>query len=301
VAVKDAQPDDPQDFSFTAGGGLSPASFSLDDDANATLSNTRTFGDVAPGSGYSLAETLPGGWSQVSATCDDGSPPQAIDLAAGETVTCTFVNTRGYPRPKSASPLSLSLVPAYQECTSPNRTHGPPLEHPACNPPAPTSSHLTVGSPDANGRGANMTGLLRLSALLGVPSTPEDEADVGIQVSATDVRAASNLTDYTGELEAYIELRITDRGNGPAQNEIGTVSDLPFTFPVQCVATGGSGNIGASCSLSTTADALLPGVIAETKRTIWQVGRVELHDGGPDELASTQDNTVFLRSGVFIP
>ncbi len=35
VAVKDAQPDDPQDFTFTAGGGLSPASFQLDDDGNA--------------------------------------------------------------------------------------------------------------------------------------------------------------------------------------------------------------------------------------------------------------------------
>ena len=43
VIVKDATPDDPQDFTFTAGGGLSPASFPLDDDADPTLSNTRTF------------------------------------------------------------------------------------------------------------------------------------------------------------------------------------------------------------------------------------------------------------------
>ena len=40
-------PDDAQDFSFTAGGGLSPASFSLDDDADGTLSNTRTFTGVS--------------------------------------------------------------------------------------------------------------------------------------------------------------------------------------------------------------------------------------------------------------
>ena len=54
----------PQDFSFTAGGGLSPTSFSLDDDADGTLSNTRTFTDVSAQSGYSLAETVPGGWDQ---------------------------------------------------------------------------------------------------------------------------------------------------------------------------------------------------------------------------------------------
>ena len=87
-------PTTPQDFSFTAGGGLSPASFSLDDDSDGTLSNSRTFNDVMPGSGYSLAETVPGGWDQTAATCDDGSPVSNINVAAGETVTCTFTNRK---------------------------------------------------------------------------------------------------------------------------------------------------------------------------------------------------------------
>ena len=94
VVVKDALPDDPQDFCFTAGGGLSPAGFQLDDDANATLSNTRTFSDVVPGSGYSISETVPSGWDQQSATCSDGSPTSNVSLAAGETVTCTFTNRK---------------------------------------------------------------------------------------------------------------------------------------------------------------------------------------------------------------
>ena len=66
VVVEDSQPNDPQDFSFTAGGGLSPTSFQLDDDSDPTLSNTRTFANLVPGSGYSLAETVPGGWDQTS-------------------------------------------------------------------------------------------------------------------------------------------------------------------------------------------------------------------------------------------
>ena len=53
--VKDAVPDDAQDFAFTTGGAGLPASFSLDDDADATLSNTRTFTNLAPG-GYSVTE-----------------------------------------------------------------------------------------------------------------------------------------------------------------------------------------------------------------------------------------------------
>jgi hypothetical protein len=94
IVVKDAQPNDAQDFSFMASGGLSPASFSLDDDADPALSNTRTYNNLVPGSGYSFSESVPLGWDQSSATCDDGSPVSNINLSAGETVTCTFVNKR---------------------------------------------------------------------------------------------------------------------------------------------------------------------------------------------------------------
>jgi hypothetical protein len=43
---------------------------------------------------YDVAETVPAGWNLVSSACDDGSPISAIDLADGETVTCTFHNAR---------------------------------------------------------------------------------------------------------------------------------------------------------------------------------------------------------------
>ena len=46
------------------------------------------------GNGYSLTETVPGGWDQTSATCGDGSPVSNIDVAPGETVTCTFANRK---------------------------------------------------------------------------------------------------------------------------------------------------------------------------------------------------------------
>ncbi|GIV79236.1 MAG: hypothetical protein KatS3mg050_3630 [Litorilinea sp.] len=49
-------------------------------------------GPLLPGT-YQVAEApLPRGWTLQEATCDDGSEPGSIDLAAGETVTCTFVN-----------------------------------------------------------------------------------------------------------------------------------------------------------------------------------------------------------------
>src|SRR5574341_1321338 len=50
-------------------------------------------GDLDPGT-YSVAETPEAGWDLTSATCDDGSNPSSIGLAAGETVTCTFTNQK---------------------------------------------------------------------------------------------------------------------------------------------------------------------------------------------------------------
>ena len=57
--------------------------------------------------------------------------------------------------------------------------------------------------------------------MVGSPSTPADEADVTIDVSATDIRSTGDLSDYTGELQAQVSLRITDRNNSP----------LPPIFP----------------------------------------------------------------------
>ncbi|MGH2705533.1 MAG: MSCRAMM family protein [Actinomycetota bacterium] len=95
--VKDAVPDAAQDFAYTiTGSGLS--SFSLDDDNDATLANSRTFSGLLPGA-YSVTETAVGGWDLTGLTCDDGSTVilanarASIDLAAGEQVTCTFTNT----------------------------------------------------------------------------------------------------------------------------------------------------------------------------------------------------------------
>ena len=92
--VQDTQPDDPQDFDYTAGGGLSPTSFQLDDDGDNSnaLSNTQVFDDLAPGSGYSISQTTPGGWSAPEVTCSDGSPASNIDVSPAEVVICTFAN-----------------------------------------------------------------------------------------------------------------------------------------------------------------------------------------------------------------
>ena len=206
----------------------------------------------------------------------------------------------GYPRPKGATPFRVSLVPAFAECTAPNRTHGGPLDSPSCNPPSQGSNQLTVGAPDANGRPAESTGSLRADVIVGNPSTSGDESDVALSFQLTDVRRRSDLGDYTGELEAGAVVRITDGANGAGASP-GTVEDFRYAFPIPCSATPGV-NAGSTCSATTTVDALVPNTIQEGERAVWGLGQVVIMDGGADGLASTgAGNAPFARQGIFVP
>jgi len=96
--VKDVVPEDPQDFSFTTtGSGLS--SFSLDDDSDGTLPNTRTFSGLVAGD-YTVTEVATPGFDLTALTCTTGglanvaNRTATIALAQGANVTCTFNNAK---------------------------------------------------------------------------------------------------------------------------------------------------------------------------------------------------------------
>jgi ABC-type phosphate transport system substrate-binding protein len=205
-----------------------------------------------------------------------------------------------YPRPRGATPLRVSLVPAYSTCAAPNRTHGAPLAFPSCNPPTQSSGFLTVGSPDANGAAANSAGFALFKAIPGNSATPADEADVQVQVNILDVRNKAGLADYTGQVQLDSTVQITDRLNGTSGSQPGTGQSIPFPVTVGCTTTA-SASVGSTCSISTTFDAVVPGSVPEGKRSIWELGQVVVNDGGSDGLVSTGPNTVFERQGVFIP
>ncbi|MBI4904573.1 MAG: hypothetical protein HY820_13105 [Acidobacteria bacterium] len=115
--IKDAVPDDAQDFSFTTTGGAPlGGGFSLDDDANATLTNTQVFSNVPPGS-YSVTEGAdPSGWQFTSLYCiasgtgtsvTTSGKTASITIAAGGNVTCTYTNTK-----RAILRISKATIPA---------------------------------------------------------------------------------------------------------------------------------------------------------------------------------------------
>ena len=295
----------PDDTSFIASlyiRDLSAATTELADRANGAAGAS---GSAAVGS-FSLGE---GGRYVAFMTGSQLDPAQDTDNKADVYIRdlqddLTYLESKGAPgyvRPKGATPIRASLVPAFTECTSANREHGPPLAYPSCNPPVAASSYVTIGTPDSNGGPLNSIGYMKLVGVPDNSSTLADEANAKVIVNITDIRSKPGLGDYAGELEARLPLRLTDRGNGPSAAEAGTAVDSDFRVPVPC-ATTGSTTIGSTCSVTTTVNAVAPGSIAAGRRAMWAFGKLSLFDGGSDGAASTAgDNTLFAVQGVMIP
>jgi hypothetical protein len=254
----------------------------------------------------------------------DARPDVAVANEVSNDVSIFLGVADGYARPKGASPMNFRLVPAFVECTSPNGSHGPPLNSSSCSPPVESSSYLTLNAPDRGmpfNTPANSTGVVSMSVFCTDSATPPcsaaagDQIDVKIESTITDVRCAGTTGGcssaggtYGGKLLLNTGLRVTDRLNGAFQ-EPGTAMDYPLQVGMQCAS--------GACSISTSADAVIPGVAQELKRSVWQISRVEVRDGGsdgnlvagsaptsgvcPPACTGNGGETLFLHQGLFVP
>jgi hypothetical protein len=224
------------------------------------------------------------------------------------TLMVSQLSSASHVRPKGASPFRASMVPAFKQCTSPNRTHGGPLVFPSCNPPVQTSDYLTIGSPDANNAGANSIG----TVLLRVKTTSPE--DVLINSSGTDIRCRPGTSstvcnspntadgpDYSGELQGNAMIRISDHYNGPTLSEAATVTDIPFPVNGTCANTSTNAAVGGICSVATTANTVVPGSVKDTQRGVVEIQQLQISDGGVDGLVASAGNTLFSVQGIFIP
>jgi hypothetical protein len=233
--------------------------------------------------------------------------PLALAVGALGLMAVSQLASASHVRPKGATPLRASLVPSFKACTVPNRTHGAPLAFPSCNPPVQTSNFLTVGSPDANGAGANSTGFILLKVK---PTSPED---VLITSSITDVRCqaataaavcnsanSADGPDYSGQVQGTATIRISDHYNGPGLNEAATVVDIPFPVNGTCANTALT-TVGGTCTVNTTANTVVVGSVKDNQRGVIEIGQLLINDGGADGQIATADNTLFEVQGIFIP
>ena len=228
---------------------------------------------------------------------------RALALAALGIMLTAQVAHGSHVRPRGATPLRVPLVPAFKQCTAPNSTHGAPLSFPSCNPPQHLNPYTTIGTPDANGAGANFVGSFQLKVIPG---------DVRITVTASDIRClpgtaatvcnsanAVDGPDYSGDLQLTPLFRITDHG-GPGGEAV-TVSDLPLTvgsngsFPCQDTSDT---TVGGQCGVATTYNAGIPGAVVGGRRTIWELSQIVVLQSGA---SGHEQGFTFLKEGVFVP
>ena len=121
--------------------------------------------------------------------------------------------------------------------------------------------------------------------------------------SITDVRNGSptgsdyNDPDGQPDLTEQLVLKTTDlySTDGPA-----TVVDQPFQIPIDCVPTADT-TIGSACSLNTTANALVPGAVANGKAAVWEVKEIQVLDQGADGVRGNGDDKVFEAQEILEP
>jgi hypothetical protein len=246
----------------------------------------------------------------VSVTVDRRRLSLALGLAAVGMMLTAQLADATHVRPQGATPLRVSLVPAYQQCTSANRTHGGPLSFPSCAPPTQSSSFLTVGTPDSNGAGANSVGSIHVR-VIGTPPV----VVTSLTISDVRCRPATNASicatanaaggpDYHGEIQGNATIRITDHFNAVAAGggpDAATVVDIPFPINAPCASTSNM-SVGSTCSVTACSCDGPPRNDIGGKLTVVGITQFFVRDGGPDGIVATEDgSTVFLRQGIFVP
>jgi hypothetical protein len=239
------------------------------------------------------------------------SPVTLLALAALGAMVMAQLAGATHPRPRGATPLRVSLVPAFKQCTSPNSTHGPPLAFQSCSPPEQESNFLTVGTPDANGAGAKSVGFFELRVKPG-PAT-NDNIRVTSTISDVRCKPATNASvctganaaggpDYSGQLRADTNIRITDHFNGSGGTDPATVLDIPSPANLFCSNTADT-STGGLCTIVSSTPCPPQGCsgIRNGDRAVVEVAQMKISDGGADGDVFTSDNTLFEVQGIFIP
>jgi uncharacterized protein (TIGR03437 family) len=277
---------------------------------------SRTFSSLAPGGSFSVSETVPTGWTQTSASCTNGTPA-AITVVAGETTTCTIVNTKAAPLTGSITVVKNTVGGngtfrftsnfGLASLTTSGTTSGGTASQ--------TFSSLTLGGiynvSETVPSGWTQTGA---SCDNGTPAAIIVAAGATTTCTFTNTQAATAAPDVTiikshtgdfrqGDAADTYTLTVTNVGQGPTVGVV-TVSDM---LPAGLTATAISG-VGWSCTLTplscTRSDVLAAGasypVITVTVSVANSATGFAQPAGSPafqagDILISMEDGTVQWR------
>ena len=82
-------------------------------------------------------------------------------------------------------------------------------------------------------------------------------------------------------------MQLTDKDNGCCEFPATLRDDVPLYVEAPCNQTPDPA-VGSTCAVTTTADAVIPGMVREGRRAIWQMSEpVKVYDAGPDASGAT--------------
>jgi len=285
---------------------------------------SKTSEPLVPGTAYSVSETSPAGWDLTGFVCSDGSSPSAINLAAGENVTCTATNVqRGhiavdkvtFPSGSNQSfSFELKGGPDTVNQSFPLKDADPPYDSGALKPGTYTVEevNLPAGWKLTNlvctGTGAtfsydNKKATIELAAGGSVVCTYTDTQGGRIEIEKQTLPDGSNATfDFTGAITATLG----DGGSSGVNVDPGTyyvtesakagwdLTDITCSDPT----SNSSGVIGTGVSTFVVA----PGETVRCVYTNTQKGRIEIEkqtlpDGSNATFGFTGDITATLGDG----
>jgi hypothetical protein len=189
-----------------------------------------------------------------------------------------------------------SLVPAYAQCTNPNRVHGPPLASGSCNP-------ATVQSPYVMTKN-DWVGNFRVTTIDGDPNNQVDDSKIKFTVRISGLYRKDNLRGYNKELRAQMQLQITDRTSVPRPGGSGPGTAMKYTlgWTIPCFRPESDPNLPGTCSVNLKDDVLAPNLVPEGKRAVWEIDKIQVFDGGADYDGDTLgDNRLLAVPGLFVP
>ena len=321
--VKDAVPDDPQDFAFSGSFG----NFSLDDDTDPTLPDRRTFTQVAPGQ-YTVTESAVNGWKLTGLSCSDANSTgdlatrtATINVGPNENVTCTFTNTKLAKLivKKVTSPSGVSGTFSFTGAVSGSIGDGGTISSGFLDPgtyhvteadPAPPFDLGAIVCDDANSSGdvATRTATFRLEAGETVTCTFTNVQRGTVTIIKDAVPNDRQAFSFTGGLGTFSLVDDGSNGNtatflnvkpGSYTVTEGAVSGWDLS-DVTCNGTGGSSGSrdGSSAAISLTPGGSVTCTFTNTKRGTIIVDKVTdpsadpasfdfTLQGGPDSVSQT--------------
>jgi len=299
--VKDAVPNDAQDFGFTGSFGA----FSLDDDANATLPNSTTFTVSAGNFGAkTVTEAAVAGWELTGLDCSEGTEnvgtrTATLQVDPGDDITCTFTNTKqaSLTVVKVTDPasdpqdfdfdLTGSGVPADLDLDTDGASAGTPSQQTFTLNASQLGAHTVIESalPDWD-----LTNLACTGA--GVDSS----TSVGTRTATLDIDAGEDVVcTFTNTKHASLTVvKVTDPASDPQDFDFDlTGSGVPTDLDLD--TDGGDATLPAQQSFSLNASQLGAHAVKENVPAGWGLTNLQCTGAGGDSSTNLATQTATLE------